>query len=108
MLVRAERRRRVGLFLTAWDLLKIPLLAAWVALAIYCGLFTWHFELTSAPVLNRERGWLGPRIRQDRHTIDIGKTGYYASKDYRLYDSYRPLCRAWIWLNGLSYGVFGS
>jgi hypothetical protein len=92
-------RRRIG---------KYMLCTIAIMMSIYVGMFCWHFELVGMPVINRERGWLGPWIRDTKQTQDIGGVGYYESTDYRLYDFYRPLCRAWIWANGLPYGEFRS
>jgi len=103
-----ERKQRHAVALRCWVILKPALSAMAVVLAIYTAMFCWHFEILGLPVINRERGWIGPSIRHSQQTSDIGGVGYYESSDYRLYDFYRPLCHVWIWMNGLPYGEFKS
>jgi hypothetical protein len=94
--VRAIRQR-------SWAYLRPCLVGFALFAAIYCGMFCYRFDILSDPVINRERGWLGPRVRGDRHTIDVGEVGYYESSGYALYDFYGPLCHVWIFCNGLNY-----
>jgi len=69
--------------------------------AIYVGCFVWRFDIFSAPVRDNEHGWLGPRIRGDSHSVDIGEVYYYEGTDFSLYDRYSPLCALWLTLQGL-------
>jgi hypothetical protein len=68
---------------------------------IYFVSFVWCFDLFSSPVRNNRHGWLGPLIRGDTHSIDIGKTYDYESDDLFYYHLFWPLCKLWILANGL-------
>jgi len=103
---KSKRRRSVAS--RCWIVLKPTMIAIVIGFTIYTAMFCWHFEMFGQPVINRERGWIGPSIRHDQKSPDVGGVRYYESSDYRLYDFYRPLCRAWIWMNGLAYGEFKS
>ena len=46
-------------------------------------------------------GWLGPRLRGDPHFVDIGKAWDYEGADFSRYRAFRPMCQAWLWVNGL-------
>ena len=67
-----------------------------VLLLFYVGSFTCRFEIFGDPVRDNAHGWLGPTIRGDLHTADIGKVGYYEGTDFSLYRTYRPLCGLWL------------
>jgi len=58
------------------------------------------FNVFSSPVRNND-GWIGPAIRGNKQTRDIGKVFYYESQDYLLYDIYWPLCKVWLLIQGL-------
>ena len=89
-----------------WKIIKPAVIAMAIGFTIYTTMFCWRFELLGLPVITRDRGWIGPSIRHDKQSPDVGGVRYYDSSDYRLYDFYRPLCHAWIWMNGLPYGEF--
>ena len=72
-----------------------------IALAGYIVAFVVCFDPLSSPVRNNEHGWLGPLIRRDTHSQDIGKVYYYESDDLLYYRVFWPLCKGWILLNGL-------
>jgi hypothetical protein len=69
--------------------------------AVYFVAFVWCFDVFSAPVRNNKHGWLGPLIRGDTHSVDIGKAYDYESDDLFYYRMFWPLCKVWILLNGL-------
>jgi hypothetical protein len=71
-----------------------------VAFAIYVGAFVWQFEMLSKPVCDNQHAWLGPAIRGDTHTVDIGKINYYEGQFFTLYRRYRLLCKVWLWIMG--------
>ena len=71
-----------------------------VLLVFYFAAFVWRFELLSGPVRDDVHGWLGPVIRGDAHTVDIGKVYYYEGTDFSSYRVFRPLCRVWLWVMG--------
>jgi len=68
----------------------------------YVGYFIWHFEVFSDAVRDDKHGWLGPAIRRDSHTMDIGKVLFYEGTDFSAYRTYRPLCRLWLLVMGFS------
>jgi hypothetical protein len=70
--------------------------------SFYIGCFVWRFDIFSAPVRENAHGWMGPEIRGVSHTMDIGGVYYYEGTDFSLYQSYRPLCEAWLVIQGLS------
>ena len=72
-----------------------------VALALYIVAFLLCFDPLSSPVRNKEHGWLGPLIRGDTHSQDVGKVYTYQSDDLFYYRVFWPFCKAWIFLNGL-------
>ena len=74
---------------------------AGLVLAVYLVAFVWYFDVFSSPVRNNKHGWLGPLIRGDTHSIDIGKTYDYESDDLFYYGLFWPLCKLWILANGL-------
>ncbi len=69
--------------------------------AVYFLAFVCRFDVFSSPVRNNRHGWLGPLIRGDTHSIDIGKTYDYESDDLFYYHVFWPLCKLWILANGL-------
>ena len=75
-------------------------MACGVLLACYLAAFVWRFEIFSVPVRNSEHGCLGPVIRGDSHSVDIGKVYYYEGMDISLYRTFRPLCSVWLWVMG--------
>ncbi len=82
---------------------RFRLLAYLIAsiLVLYVAAFVWRFDVLSDPVRNNQYGWLGPQIRGDKHSVDIGKVLYYESDDVSPYRGvFRPLCKLWIWVNG--------
>ena len=80
--------------------LRLLSMACGVLLACYLAAFVWRFEIFSAPVRDNEHGWLGPVIRGNSHSVDIGKVYYYEGKDISLYRIFRPLCEAWLLVMG--------
>ncbi len=80
---------------------KRLLLAGVFCVGVYLLAFCCVFELFGFPARNNERGWLGPTIRNDSRVIDIGKVNYYESDDVSLYRAFKPLCKAWLFVNGL-------
>jgi len=70
------------------------------AALLYVGSFACRFDLFGDAVRDNEHGWLGPAIREDSRTVDIGKVGYYEGTDFSLYRTYRPLCRVWLSVMG--------
>ncbi|MGH8102075.1 MAG: hypothetical protein ACREIW_12310 [Chthoniobacterales bacterium] len=72
-----------------------------LVLAGYLAAFVWCFDVFSSPVRNDKHGWLGPLIRGDTHSIDIGKTYDYESDDLFYYHLFWPLCKIWILVSGL-------
>lgn len=67
---------------------------------VYFAAFIWSFEILSSPVRDNKHGWLGPPIRGDVHTIDIGKAYYYEGTDFSAYRRFQPLCKAWLIVMG--------
>lgn len=72
------------------------------AVLFYVCAFVWRFDVLGDAVRDNNRGWLGPGIRGNSHTVDIGKVGYYEGVDFSLYWAYRPLCRLWLSVKGFS------
>jgi len=72
-----------------------------IAMAIYVVAFIVCFDPLSAPVRDNKHGWLGPLIRGDTRSIDAGKVWIYQSDDLIYYRVFWPLCKSWIFLNGL-------
>jgi hypothetical protein len=70
-------------------------------LALYLVAFVWCFDVFSSPVRSSKHRWLGPLIRGDTRSVDVGKTYDYASDDLFYYRLFWPLCRAWLLANGL-------
>jgi hypothetical protein len=70
--------------------------------AAYVVAFALRFEVLSDPVRDNVHGWLGPVIRGDSAIVDIGKVYYFEGTDTSSYQMFRPLCRAWLWIMGLS------
>ncbi|MFN2624295.1 MAG: hypothetical protein ABR611_15785, partial [Chthoniobacterales bacterium] len=69
---------------------------------VYIAAFVWRFDVVSAPVRNNKYGWLGPQIRGDTHSVDIGKVLSYESDEISAYRGvFRPLCKVWVWMKGL-------
>jgi len=72
-----------------------------LVILIYLGAFVRKFEIFSGPVRDDKHGWLGPVIRGDLHTVDIGKVYYYEGTSFSSYQMFRPLCATWLWVNGV-------
>jgi len=72
-----------------------------LVLAVYLVAFVWCFDVFSSPVRNNKHGWLGPLIRDDTYSVDLGKTYNYESDDLFYYRVFWPLCKIWILVNGL-------
>jgi len=72
-----------------------------LTLAVYLVAFVWRFDVFSSPVRNNKHRWLGPLIRGDTHSVDIGKTYDYESDDLFYYRLFWPLFKVWILVNGL-------
>jgi hypothetical protein len=51
-----------------------------LVLTVYLVAFVCCFDVFSSPVRNKH-GWLGPLIRGDTHSIDIGKAYDYEGDD---------------------------
>jgi len=68
----------------------------------YVGSFFWRFDVFGDAVRDDKHGWLGPAIRGDSHTVDIGKVLFYEGTDFSLYRTYRPCCRLWLSVMGFS------
>ncbi len=81
--------------------MRIAAKSVGLVLAVYLVAFVWCFDVFSSPVRNNQHGWLGPRIRGDPHSIDIGKASDYESGDLFYYRLFWPLCKIWILANGL-------
>jgi hypothetical protein len=73
-----------------------------LVLALYIGGFIWCFDVFSSPVRNDAHGWLGPLIRGDTHSQDIGKSYDYQSDDLSYYRVFFPLCKLWLIAQGLA------
>jgi len=73
-----------------------------VLLALYIIAFMWCFDVLSSPVRNNRQGWLGPLIRGDTHSQDVGKIFEYQSEELSYYRAFLPLCRLWLIAQGLS------
>jgi hypothetical protein len=80
---------------------KILATTCGVLIAIYLAVFVMCFDVLSSPVRNNTHGWLGPAIRGDSHSVDIGKVYYYQGTNYYSYRVFKPLCKAWLWVNGV-------
>ena len=72
-----------------------------LVLVVYLAAFVWRFDVFSSPVRNDRHGWLGPLIRDDKHSVDIRKTYNYQSDDLLYYRAFWPLRKIWILMNGL-------
>ena len=72
-----------------------------LVLLVYFAAFVWCFDVFSSPVRNARHGWLGPLIRGDTHSVNIGKTYDHESDDLFYYRVFWPLCKMWILANGL-------
>ena len=68
---------------------------------IYVIAFIAFFDVLSSPVRAEGDGWLGPVLRGDRHSIDIGKVFIYQG-DQSYYRVFWPCCRLWLFSQGLS------
>lgn len=79
---------------------KLLTLTSGVLIAIYLAVFVMRFDVLNNPARNTTHGWLGPVIRGDSHFVDIGKVYYYEGTDYS-YQIFKPLCKAWLWINGV-------
>jgi hypothetical protein len=73
-----------------------------LAMLFYICAFVWRFDVFGEAVRDNKHGWLGPTIRGDSHTMDIGEVGYYEGTDFSLYRTYRPLCGLWLSVTGFS------
>ena len=82
---------------------KIAAMVILCAGGLYLASFVWRFDILGAPVRSSS-GWLGPLPRGDSNAVDIGKVWYSDSPDTSLYQAYQPLCRLWLWVEGLSMG----
>ena len=77
-------------------------------LAMTCGLlvnlyfaaFICRFEIFCSPVRDEVHGWLGPLMRGDTDSVDIGKVYYYEGTDFSSYRAFRPLCKVWLRVMG--------
>ena len=72
-----------------------------LVLGVYVVAFLCCFDVFSGPVRNDRLGWLGPLVRGDTHSVDVGKVYDYQSDDTFYYRLFWPLCKAWILANGL-------
>jgi hypothetical protein len=73
-----------------------------IVIGLYVGGFIWCFDVLSSPVRSYTHGWLGPLIRGDTHSQDIGKVYDYQSDDLSYYRAFFPLCKLWLIAQGLS------
>jgi hypothetical protein len=71
------------------------------AFAVYLLAFMIIFEPLSSPCRTREK-WIGPKLRFDEAYIDIGSVFEYQKERSTSYSVFYPLCKAWIYANGLS------
>jgi len=69
-------------------------------MVLYFAAFICRFEILSSPVRDDAHGWLGPVMRGDTHSVDIGKVYYYEGTDFSAYRVFRPLCRVWLLVMG--------
>ena len=69
---------------------------------LYLLAFAVRFDVLGYPVRDDRHGWIGPRVRGDTRCEDIGKVWYRQGDDIAEYEGiFRPLCRFWIFANGL-------
>lgn len=86
--------------------MKTPRSVKWISIAcsvlfiLYAGAFVARFELLGDPVRNDTHGWLGPVRRGETQVVDIGKIYYYEGADYSDYQTFRPLCKLWLFAMG--------
>jgi len=80
---------------------KILSMPCGILAAMYLAAFITQFEVLGSPARNNTHGWLGPVLRGDSHYVDIGKVYYYEGTDYRSYQVFKPLCKTWLWVNGV-------
>jgi hypothetical protein len=73
-----------------------------VAMVLYFAAFVCRFEICGSPVRDDAYGWLGPVMRGDTHSVDIGKFYHYEGTNFSSYRFFRPLCRAWLRARGIS------
>jgi len=71
-----------------------------IGMVLYFAAFIYCFEIFSSPVRDDAHGWLGPLMRGDTHSVDIGKVYYYEGTDFSSYRAFRPLCRVWLLVTG--------
>ena len=71
-------------------------------LLLYVGSFVCLFEVFGYATRNNSQGWLGPHLRGDKSSQDIGAVYYYESDDLSFYHVYWPLCKLWLFAQGLS------
>ena len=83
-------------------ILKTLLMIALLPPLLYVVAFAVHFEILGSPVRDDRHGWLGPRVRGDDRCEDIGKVWYRRGDEISDYTGvYAPLCRFWVFANGL-------
>ena len=46
--------------------------------------------------------WTGPKLRFNESYIDVGKALEYQKSEGTAYIAFRPLCKIWIYANGLN------
>jgi len=80
--------------------LRLTAIVGSAVFALYIAAFLWRFDVLSSPVRDNEHGWLGPLIRGDTHSHDIGKA-YFHEGDVSSYRVFFPLCKLWLLFQGL-------
>ena len=81
--------------------LRKALIVLGAIVAAYLLAFLVIFEPLSSPCRTREK-WIGPKLRFDDAYIDIGKVFEYQKEGSTSYSVFYPLCKAWLFANGLS------
>ena len=69
---------------------------------LYLISFVVVFQMLGYPSRTQD-AWIGPTPRLESGALDIGKVNQWEEKDVPLaYSFYRPLCKTWLFANGLS------
>ncbi len=82
------RARRIGI-------------VALAGVTLYVLAFAIVFDPLSSPCRTRE-AWIGPKLRFVDTYVDLGKVWEYEGERSFAYSAFQPLCRAWLFANGLA------